>query len=71
MFLFTDGLTEANDPQGNMFGEARLDKLLQDNITASPDELLAEALSSVELFVDGAEASDDITLLSIRRTNLV
>jgi serine phosphatase RsbU (regulator of sigma subunit) len=67
LFLFTDGLTEATNRDGYMFTEARLDKFLQANASQSPQEIMDATLAVVDEFVGGAEASDDITLLSIRR----
>lgn len=67
LFLFTDGLTEATNRDGFMYTESRLDKFLLKNAHRSPQEILDASLASVEEFVDGAEPSDDITLLSIRR----
>ncbi len=67
LFLFTDGLTEAHGPGEQMFGERRCEECLRMHARQDPDQLLQAALSSVDDFVRGAEAADDITLLAIRK----
>jgi serine phosphatase RsbU (regulator of sigma subunit) len=65
--LYSDGLVEAHDPKGEMFGFPRLQKLLADHgdEKESQEEALLEQLSS---FVgEGWEREDDITLLTLRR----
>ena len=62
VLLFTDGVTEACDPVGEEFGEARLLCLLQDNRALSADELQAKILAVVAEF-SGGRWQDDATLL--------
>ena len=68
LFLYTDGLTEAENGAHEQFGEERMMKRLamSDERLASPRELVAQMQTSVEAFVDGAPQSDDLTLLAIR-----
>lgn len=67
LVLYTDGVTEAFDKQGAMFGEARLASLLA--ATAAEAEagtarsVLDAILGDLERFCDGAPQSDDITLI--------
>ncbi len=71
LFLYTDGVTEAMDPEEAQYGEDRLDAKLKE-IEASaggeaPSEELVDAvLADVHTFVNGAEPSDDITALAFR-----
>lgn len=67
LFLFTDGLTEAHGPDDQMFGEERCEACLRTHAQSDPQQILRAALGSVDDFVRGAEATDDITLLAIRR----
>jgi len=67
LFLYTDGLSEALDPAGEMFGLARIEERLRAVAGQSPQQVLSAALQAVEEFARGAEASDDITLLAIQR----
>ena len=74
LYLYTDGVTEAMDADENQYGEDRLLSLLSfgdnypdpagDNgIAGAVCELVAK---DIEVFVQGAEQSDDITMLCIR-----
>lgn len=60
--LFTDGVTEARDPDGVEFGEARLLALLQENRSAAPADLQQIILSAVGEFCCG-NWHDDATLI--------
>jgi len=64
--LYSDGLVEAHDPQGGMFGFPKLQALVAEHgENRSLGDLLLEELYS---FVgEGWEQEDDITLLTLRR----
>jgi len=62
VILFTDGVTEACDPSGEEFGEARLLRLLEDHRKLSADELQAKILAVVAEF-SGSRWQDDATLV--------
>ena len=67
--LYNDGLVEAHDPKGEMFGFPRLRKLVAKHAAEerSLEETLLEELYS---FVgEGWEQEDDITLLTLRRSS--
>ena len=66
LVLFSDGVTEAMDPDDNMYGSLRLREALTDLYDASLDHLQKTVLSSIEAFTRGAAQADDITLLSVR-----
>lgn len=66
LLLFSDGVTEAMDPDDNMYGSRRLRDTLSDLYDASLDHLHKTVLSSIETFTRGAAQADDITLLSVR-----
>ena len=64
--LYTDGVTEAMDRDGNLFGEDRLKSALEkfdDNKTVG--EITRNILDSMREFTKGAEQSDDITILAL------
>ena len=68
IFLYTDGLTEAENSRHEQFGETRMMDCLQSSgaqLTA-PRELVEDMQRSVETFVGSAEQSDDLTMLCIR-----
>ncbi|MGE4552876.1 MAG: SpoIIE family protein phosphatase [Desulfovibrionaceae bacterium] len=63
--LYTDGVTEAEDNQDRFYGDQRLAERL---VQAGPDpsSILKELLADLERFAQGAEISDDITVLALR-----
>ena len=65
LIIYTDGVTEANDAAGNEFGEARLEKVVRENLSASPAELLSAIQKAVQGFSAG-EQFDDLTLVVAR-----
>jgi len=66
LFIFTDGVTEAMDRDGELFSETRLEKFLSDNDSSTAKTLTGGALQAVEGFAIGAEQADDITILAYR-----
>jgi phosphoserine phosphatase RsbU/P len=60
--LFTDGVTEANNAEGEEFGEARLLRLLEQNRDCPAGELQKRILDAVAEYCDG-HWHDDVTLL--------
>jgi sigma-B regulation protein RsbU (phosphoserine phosphatase) len=63
---FTDGVTEAMNSRGELFGRERLYSLLA-RPASTADGLLDQIVASVHDHMDGADPSDDITLLAVRR----
>ena len=63
LFLYTDGITEAENAQAEQFGHQRMDAVLHAR-RSSADHLKAMQ-DAVEAFVDGAPQSDDMTMLFI------
>lgn len=66
LLLFTDGVTEALDPRGQLFTEARLRDTLANDGVASAEEAARAVVAAVESFAGGAEQADDITVLALR-----
>ena len=66
LFLYTDGLTEAENTQKELFGEERALEIAQKLCGASAEEQIKAMQSTVKQFVGDAEQSDDLTLLAIR-----
>ena len=65
MIFYTDGITEAHNPQGELFGNERLDRTLE-LCTLEAQALLDTVLESVEAFAAGRAADDDRTLIVAR-----
>ena len=71
LFLYTDGLTEAMNESHEQFGLKRVEKGLQDCIGKESnvsEKLIRTMKNRVNGFVDGAEQSDDLTLLALQYT---
>jgi sigma-B regulation protein RsbU (phosphoserine phosphatase) len=68
LFAYTDGVTEARDPSGGFFTETRLLALLDRAGVQGAADLLESVVAGVREFVAGAEPSDDVTMLAVRRT---
>jgi sigma-B regulation protein RsbU (phosphoserine phosphatase) len=66
LVLVTDGITEAIDPQREMFGNERLRLAAERYAGESVEQLQAGIIDAVEEFSRGAYQADDITLLVIR-----
>jgi serine phosphatase RsbU (regulator of sigma subunit) len=65
--LYSNGVTEARSPHGELFGVERLDQVLRDlPRTASPDDAVQAIQQAVEAFGDHAAPADDQTLLAVR-----
>ena len=65
LFLYTDGVPEANNSNQEMFGNDRMLATLNQDPDGSPQELLETMRHSVREFVGDAEQFDDITMLCI------
>ena len=66
LFLYTDGLTEAEDSNHALFGEQRMISALDKARGRRPQELVTMMLQDVSEFVGDAPQSDDLTMLAIR-----
>jgi sigma-B regulation protein RsbU (phosphoserine phosphatase) len=65
LVIYTDGVTEANDADGNEFGEARLRETVCRNLHRPPTALLTTIQDAVQKFSAG-EQFDDLTLVVAR-----
>ena len=67
LFLYTDGLTEARNPQRELYSSARLSETLRAAGPVKDSRSLVDKMEGeVDRFVDGAVQSDDLTMLAIR-----
>ncbi len=67
LVVYTDGLTEAENPSDEQFGADRLLELCHRNRDLSPSELAAAIEGAIEAFAEGVPAADDCTLVIVRR----
>lgn len=68
LVLYTDGVTEAVDPDRLQFEDERLMSCLERVGGEAPSEVIRDVLRAVEDFSAGAPPADDITLLVLRYT---
>jgi phosphoserine phosphatase RsbU/P len=66
LFLYTDGVTEAMNPNDDMFEEERMEESLRRNHGLALDLLVENMIKDVNEFCEGQEQSDDITCLALR-----
>jgi predicted ester cyclase/serine/threonine protein phosphatase PrpC len=66
LVVFSDGITEALNTDGEEFGEERLLSCVKDNLELAPTALLERLLDTVHQFTTGAAQNDDVTLLVLR-----
>ncbi|MEE9548862.1 MAG: response regulator [Candidatus Binatia bacterium] len=66
LFLFTDGITEAMDSEGKLFGQERLEEALQAVVREDPSKIVAAVIEKMSEFKDGAAQSDDIAARALR-----
>ena len=67
LLLYTDGVTDALDAQGNEFGLERLERLVMETCNASAAVMMAAIEKAIKEFVGNAAIFDDITILVAKR----
>lgn len=65
IFLFTDGISEAKNPAGELFGKERIYKFVGDNGQLLPQELVNKLIGEVYSFCKGEKQNDDKAILCI------
>ena len=66
LFLYTDGITEAQNARNEEFGEERLDEKLSSLNQATAREVVNEVVDAVHTFAEDTPQSDDITCIALR-----
>jgi len=64
LYVHSDGLTEAENNEGEMFGQERFELLLQGE--TNHKGRLDEIKKSIRIFTDGAASTDDVSLIEIK-----
>jgi len=65
LFLYTDGVTEAQSPDGKLYGMTRLEKFLQQSAKTNMDALLDSLDKNILVFQKGFPPSDDLTIIAL------
>jgi sigma-B regulation protein RsbU (phosphoserine phosphatase) len=71
LIFYTDGVTEAMNAAGQLFGEERLQAIIRANAGASAEQVCQAVLQALENFTRDTSPSDDITLLVVKRQHPV
>jgi sigma-B regulation protein RsbU (phosphoserine phosphatase) len=66
LFLYTDGVTEANNQADELYGGKRLQNILNLNSGLPPTGLLPIVKEDIDKFAQGAPQFDDITMLALK-----
>ncbi|HEX9116722.1 MAG TPA: SpoIIE family protein phosphatase [Anaerolineae bacterium] len=69
LVFYTDGITDAVNPEVEMFGEERLTVVLAAHAGEPAQAVLDAIMAEVALFAGDAEQADDITCVVVKRTN--
>jgi sigma-B regulation protein RsbU (phosphoserine phosphatase) len=66
IFLYTDGVTEAKNPDDQLFSEARLQQILTRLSEKGTTDIIQSLRSEIEIFAEGTPQYDDITMLALK-----
>lgn len=66
LLLYTDGISEAMNINNEAYGEPRMCRLLEGLVGNDAQQVIESIIASVHDFTQGAEQSDDITLLALQ-----
>jgi sigma-B regulation protein RsbU (phosphoserine phosphatase) len=64
--LGTDGIWEAQNPEGEMFGKEAICRIIRENADAEANALLDAIIDSLDHFRDGFNLQDDVTLIVVK-----
>jgi len=70
LLAYTDGLFEATDREGTIFGNDRLRELIRENAAQPPARLVERLVAGVQSFTGRAEFDDDICVLAAESTGI-
>ena len=66
LFVYTDGVAEATDPEGRIFGTDRMIEALNKGKNETPEGTLTAMMERIDSFAADAEQFDDITMMYFR-----
>ena len=65
LFMFTDGVTEAHDAAGELYGEDRLTRVLSGPPIPDAERIVRQVDTEIDRFARDTEQADDITMLAV------
>jgi serine phosphatase RsbU (regulator of sigma subunit) len=66
LFIYSDGLNEAENRQQEQFGDERLLQILRDNHFDSAQQVIEFLCNEVEAHRNGAAPNDDLTMMTLK-----
>ena len=66
LFIYTDGLNEAENPQQEQFGDDRLLGVLRRTNFGNAQQVIESMKQEVEAYRNGAEPNDDFTMMCVK-----
>ena len=69
IFLSTDGLKEARNNRGEMFGNEPILDIIRKNASSTANEILDALFESLNSYLDGTRLEDDVTLVVVKIIN--
>lgn len=66
--LYTDGIVEAMDNEGNEYGEKQFYNSIEESKTSNPDTVIKNAVKAINRHTGSAPQNDDITMLCMKVT---
>ena len=67
LVVYSDGLTDAENPQEEMFGDERLLQIIREEAPAGSQALENRLLQAIDEFTQGMPQTDDITFVIVER----
>ncbi len=68
LVYYTDGVTEAENPHGDAYGEARLVNIVKQSVQLPADQILQTIMDDVDTFCAGTPPFDDMTIVVVKYT---
>ncbi len=66
LLLYTDGMTDCRDPNGELFGLERIKQTMSEFAGHSAQEICDQLLSTLKHYQDGSKQDDDVTLVAVQ-----
>jgi len=67
LVLYSDGITEAFNAEGKLFGRNRLQEIIKTHNCSSPEQIVYKIIEEVEKFAAAGQYEDDKTLIVVKR----
>ena len=66
IIILTDGIREARNPRGEMFGKDALESIIRQNASAGSTKILQAVFTALDLFRQDVKPEDDMTLMVVK-----